>query len=162
MNFTLIAAIGKNGALGKDNQLLWHLPDDLKRFKQLTLHQNLIMGRKTFESLPGLLPHREHIVLSRHLKTSLPGVYVAHTVDQALQAAESAANDTFIIGGAQVYKLFLPFCDTLEITKVDASPEADTFFPDIDWSEWHPVMYQKHAADSQHAYPFTFITYKRK
>lgn len=162
MNFTLIAAIGKNGALGKDNQLLWHLPDDLKRFKKLTLNQNLIMGRKTFESLPGLLPNREHIVLSSHLKTKEERVFVAHTVDQAIETAEKAANKTFIIGGAQIYRLFLPFCDTLEITKVDASPEADTFFPAIDWQEWDTVYYQKHPADDKHAHAFTFVTYRRK
>ncbi|MDT8414398.1 MAG: dihydrofolate reductase [Flavobacteriaceae bacterium] len=162
MQFTIIAAVGKNGALGKDNKLLWHLPDDLKRFKKLTMDQTIIMGRKTFESLPFVLPHREHIVLSRSLKTEDPKVYVAHTVEDVLEVAQNVGKVNFVIGGGEVYKLFLPFSDRIELTKVDASPAADTFFPEIDSTDWQVVNYQKHAADEKHAHGFSFITYERK
>lgn len=128
----LIVARGQNGEIGKDNQLLWHLPNDLAFFKRMTMGKTMIMGRRTFESLPGLLPGRRHVVLTSK-ELDRPEIEVIHTLEQAL-----SYEDAFCIGGGRLYEQFLPYCDRLYITEVAASFTADTYFPSFDES-----LYQK-------------------
>ena len=158
---TLIAALDKNRGLGKDNELLWHIPEDLKRFKTLTSNHCVIMGRKTFESLPFVLPNRTNIVISRNAAYSAEGVKVVPNMERAL---EEAAEDPqpFIIGGGQIYQMAMPIADRLELTWIDATAEADTFFPEISAEEWEITETETYPMDSDRPIGFTFNTYKRK
>jgi dihydrofolate reductase len=160
---TLIVAVGEHNAIGKDNDLIWHLSDDLKRFKSLTNGHHIIMGRKTFESFPKPLPNRTHIVISRQTDYKVPdGVIVVNSLADALDAARYD-KQAFIIGGGEIYKQAMPLVDKLEITRVHSTfDSADTFFPEIDLNEWQEVNKTTHKADDKHAYPFSFITYLRK
>lgn len=159
----MIAAIGKNNALGKDNDLLWHLPDDFKRFKMLTTGHKIIMGRKTFESFPKPLPDRIHIIITRDRKYSvdLPGCTVVHSMDEALKLIR---NDTisYIIGGGEIYNLGMPYADVLEITQIHEAFEADTYFPKIDEKIWECTKKEFHSKDERHKYDFTYLTYQRQ
>lgn len=158
----LIAAIGENNELGKDNGLLWHLPNDFKRFKKLTSHHFLIMGRKTFESLPGALPTRVHIVLTKNRKYGKEDAVVVYSMDEALQKAKSK-KDVYIIGGGEIYKKGLKIADKMELTRVHSEfPEADTFFPDFSKDEWELVSEEKHEKDEKHKYDYTYETWIRK
>lgn len=158
----LIAAIGENNELGKDNGLLWHLPNDFKRFKKLTSHHFLIMGRKTFESLPGALPTRVHIVLTKNRKYGKEDAVVVYSMDEALQKAKSK-KDVYIIGGGEIYKKGLKIADKMELTRVHSEfPEADTFFPDFSKDEWELVSEEKHEKDEKHKYDYTYETWVRK
>ena len=131
MRINIIAAVDRNRAIGKENKLLYWLPNDLKRFKLLTTGHTIVMGRKTFESLPkGALPNRRNVVVSRSV-TELPGCDVYPSIDEALKSC-SAQEDVYIIGGESVYRRFLPLCQRVYITKVFADAEADAFFPDLD------------------------------
>lgn len=158
----IIAAAGENNALGKDNDLPWHLPDDFKRFKALTTGHKIIMGRKTLESFPKLLPQREHIVITRDrdYTPKFPCTLV-HSVEDALELV--ADNETaFIIGGGEIYKQSMGFATDIELTRVHASFEADTFFPEIDEEKWKLVKEEHHPKDERHQYDFTFLTYQRR
>ena len=138
---SIIAAIGRKNELGKDNKLLWHLPEDLKRFKRITIGHPIIMGRKTFQSLPGLLPDREHIIITRDTSFSVPAerVRVVHSIEEAL-AIIYPEEENFVIGGGEIYRQFLPYTDKLYLTIVDGEfPEANTFFPEIDYGEWEVI-----------------------
>jgi dihydrofolate reductase len=157
----MIAAAGKNNALGKDNDLLWHLPDDFKRFKQLTTNHFIIMGRKTFESFPKPLPNRTHIVITRQANYNPEGVIVVGDLSEALKKIPQN-EDSFIIGGGEIYTLALPFVDKIELTRVHADFDADTFFPTIESKQWQIVDEAYHPKDEKHAYDFTFETYVRK
>jgi dihydrofolate reductase len=159
---TIIVAAGENDAIGKDNQLIWHLSADLKRFKTLTSGHCIIMGRKTFESFPKPLPNRTHIVISRQPNYKVPaGVIVVNNLDDALDAAK---NDTqpFIIGGGEIYKQAMAFANKIELTRVHASFDADTFFPKIDSSIWKETQKSYHPKDENHEYAFTFFSYERR
>lgn len=158
----IIAAAAENNALGKDNQLLWHLPDDFKRFKAITTGHPIIMGRKTFESFPKPLPNRTHIVITRQADYKVPsGVIVVNNMDDALDAA-SNDQQPFIIGGGEIYKQAMPLADKLEITRVHSNFEnADTFFPNIDEKQWKEVSRTAHDADEKHEFAFSFITYTK-
>lgn len=160
---SLIVAIADNQAIGKQLQLLCHLPKDLKRFKEITSGHTIIMGRKTFESLPnGALPNRKNIVLSSSEGLSYPNCLVVNSLEKALAACEGES-EVFIIGGAAVYELALKQADKLYITRIHHAFEgADTFFPEIDKSDWTEIERVSCQADEKHAYPFTFITYIRK
>tara|TARA_R110001592_G_C13122590_1_gene745915 strand:- start:1043 stop:1975 length:933 start_codon:yes stop_codon:yes gene_type:complete len=160
---TIIVAEGENNAIGKDNDLIWHLSDDLKRFKSLTNGHHIIMGRKTFESFPKPLPNRTHIVITRQKDYSAPsGVIVVNSLDDAIDAARKD-KQPFIIGGGEIYKQAMPLVDKLEITRVHASFEnADTFFPVIDETRWKEVSRTTHDADEKHAYAFSFVTYVKR
>ncbi|MFC0603902.1 dihydrofolate reductase [Winogradskyella pulchriflava] len=160
---TIIVAAGEDNAIGKDNDLIWHLSDDLKRFKNLTSGHHIIMGRKTFESFPKPLPNRTHIVITRQSDYNAPsGVIVVNNLEDALDAARTD-NQPFIIGGGEIYKQSLALANKLEITRVHATfKNADTFFPEIDESKWQEVSRTAHEADEKHAYAFSFITYRRK
>jgi len=156
----IIAAVSENNALGKDNKLLWHLSDDLKRFKKLTLDGHIVMGRKTFESLPGILPRRKHIVITRNPIFSVEGVEVTSSIQQAINLVP-IDEDIFIIGGGEIYAQSLEFADKIELTRVHYPFEADTFFPELDASQWELIYSEFHPKDEKHQYDFTFETYLR-
>lgn len=159
----MIAAVGENNALGKNNDLLWHLPDDFKRFKKLTTGHKIIMGRKTFESFPKPLPNRIHIIITRDKNYTIPhpDCIVKHSVEDALELVEND-NLSFIIGGGEIYGQGERFANKIELTRVHASFEADTFFPKIDENIWKLVKEEYHQKDEKHQYDFTYMTYVRK
>lgn len=158
---TLIAAAGENNELGKDNDLLWHLPDDFKRFKALTTGHYIIMGRKTFESFPKPLPNRTHVIITRSNEYKAPeGCIVVHSLEKAIEA--SPKNETlFIIGGGEIYKQSIDHADCIELTRVHNSFEADTFFPEIDSKNWQLTQSDFHDKDERHLHAFTFETYHK-
>ena len=158
---TLIVAAGENDAIGKDNQLIWHLSDDLKRFKELTNGHHIIMGRKTFESFPKPLPNRTHVVITRQDNYKVPsGVIVVNNLEDAFDASKSD-KQPFVIGGGEIYKQAMPFADKIELTRVHENFDADTFFPKIDLNIWKETNNSFHAKDEKHQYNFSFITYSR-
>jgi len=158
---TIIAAVSENNALGKDNDLVWHLPDDFKRFKQLTTGHHIVMGRKTFESFPKPLPNRIHIVITRDKNYKKEGAVVVHSLKEALKIAKKD-KQPYIIGGGEIYKQALPLTEKLELTRVHATVEADTFFPEIDEKEWELIHQEFHPKDDKHEFAFTYLTYIRK
>ncbi len=159
---TMIAAAGENNELGKDNDLLWHLPDDFKRFKQLTTGHHIIMGRKTFETFPKPLPNRIHIVITRNKSYKKEGAVVVHDMKEALKLAEKD-EQPFIIGGGEIYKMGLPVTDKIELTRVQGTFEdADTFFPNFSEEEWELLSETKHGKDEKHNYSFNYQTWVRK
>lgn len=159
---TLIAAIAKNGAIGYENKLIYWLPDDLKRFKALTTGHTIVMGRRTFESLPkGALPNRRNVVLSRNSQFTAPAIEVFTSLQEAL-ASCAPDEEVFVIGGASVYREAMPFADRLCLTLVDDTPiRADAFFPAILATEWRITADEPHDADDHHAYPFRFVDFQR-
>ena len=160
---TMIAAAAENNAIGKDNDLLWHLPHDFKRFKTLTTGHPIIMGRKTFESFPKTLPNRTHIIITRDqtYRTEFPDCIVVHSLEEAL-ATLGEDEESFIIGGGDIYSLAMPYADVIELTRVHRSFEADAFFPDIDEKDWELVREEIHPKDEKHSYDFTYLTYHRR
>jgi dihydrofolate reductase len=158
---TIIAAIAENNALGKDNQLLWHLPDDFKRFKNITTGHYIIMGRKTFESFPKPLPNRTHVIISRQKNYSQLNCIVVTSLQKAIEACPKN-EEVFIIGGGEIYNQSIAIADKLDITRVNHSFEADTFFPEIDLTKWELVFEEFHPKDEKHKFDFTFETYTRK
>ncbi len=157
----MIAAAAENNALGKDNDLVWHLPDDFKRFKRLTSGHHIIMGRKTFESFPKLLPDRTHVIITRKEDYSPENTIVVHSIEEALKVSK-LDDQAFIIGGGEIYKMGMEHADRIELTRVHGEFEADTHFPQIDKSEWEIVKDQFHDKDEKHDYSFTYLTYERK
>jgi dihydrofolate reductase len=157
----LIAAAAENNALGKNNELVWHLPDDFKRFKQLTSGHHIIMGRKTFESFPKPLPNRTHIVITRQ-KNYLPeGCIVVDSMKKALEICPEN-EPIYIIGGGEIYHLGLPFANKIELTRVHDTFEADAFFPEINSEEWDLVTDEFHSKDAKHNFDYSYQTYIRK
>lgn len=160
-NISIIVAIAKNYAIGKDNRLLWHLSDDLKRFKKLTTGHTLIMGRNTFLSLPnGALPNRRHIVITDHPEEQFESCEMAHSMEQAITLAGDR-EECFVIGGGMVYAQFLPLAGKLYLTRVHEAFEADTFFPEIDFSQWRAVATESVAAGEKNEYAHTYTEYVR-
>lgn len=156
---TLVVARARNGVIGKEGKLPWHLPADLKRFKALTMGSVMVMGRKTFESLPGVLPGRRHIVLTRDTSWSAPGADVVHTVEEALAAAGGSA--VSIIGGAEIFAVFMPLANRLELTEVHADVPGDTVMPDPrDGGGWREVAREEHSAEGNRP-AFAFVTLER-
>ena len=157
MGITVVAAVATNGVIGVDGGLPWHLPDDLRRFKELTLGHVLVMGRKTYESIGHPLPGRTTVVVTRNAGWD-PGasdVLVAQSVPEALAAASALADEVFVVGGAQVYAGALPVADRLELTHVAAAPAGDTRFPAIDWQEWREL--RREQGDGA-----AYVTYERR
>ena len=157
-----IVAVDENWAIGRQGDLLCHLPADMRHFKQMTMGYSIVMGRKTFESFPlRPLPGRQNIVVTRNCDWHYQGVTVVHSVDEAIAAA--VTDDVFIIGGAQVYEQALPLMDVLEITVIHARwASADAFFPVLDMNEWEEVSREHHKSDHRNAYEFDFVTLKRR
>lgn len=161
-NLTLIAAAAENDVIGKDNQLIWHLSNDLKRFKSLTSNHCIIMGRKTFQSFGKPLPNRTHIVISRQQNFSVPsGVIIVHNLEDALDAAKNDSQP-FIIGGGEIYQQAMPYADKIELTRVHERFDGDTFFPKIDNSVWTETQNIFNDKDENHKHSFSFITYQRR
>lgn len=157
----LIAAAAQNNALGKNNDLLWHLPDDFKRFKALTTGHHIIMGRKTFESFPKPLPNRTHIIITRQKNYHPEGCLIADNLEKALDMVPKN-QDVFIIGGGEIYKQSIDLADKIELTRVHENFDADTFFPEIDATKWQLQTEEFHPKDDRHAYDFTFQTFIKK
>lgn len=158
---TLIAAAAENNALGKDNAMLWHLPDDFKRFKEITTGHHIIMGRKTFESFPKPLPNRTHVIITRQKGYTQEGCIVVDSMENAIAACPKD-EDIFIIGGGEIYNLGMPFADIIELTRVHESFEADAFFPEINRNEWELISEEYHPTDEKHKVDFSFQTFARK
>jgi len=156
---SIIAAIGKNNELGKANELLWKLPNDMKHFKETTTGKTVIMGRKTFQSIGRPLPNRRNIVVTRDETFAIDGIEVAHSLEEALRLVQDE-EEAFIIGGGELYNQALPFTQRLYITHVDSAFDADTFFPEIT-SEWRKVSQEEHGADEAHAFPYSFVVYEK-
>lgn len=156
----LIVAIDQNNAIGKDNQLLWHLPKDLSFFKNVTTGNAIIMGRKTFESIGKALPNRRNIVISTQKDLQYAGAEITSSLNAAIELVGNA--DCYIIGGGSIYQQSLTLVDRLYITKVADKFDADTFFPTINWDEWTLVSEEEHHADEKHAHAFSFCVYDKK
>lgn len=157
---TIIAAAASNNALGKDNKLIWHLSKDLQHFKTLTNGHAVIMGRKTFESMPRALPNRTNIVITRQSDYQAENITVTSSLSEALTIAKNDPRP-FIIGGGEIYKQSMSVADEIELTRVHANFDADTFFPEINSHQWKEVWREEHAADEKHAHAFTFLRYKK-
>lgn len=155
----LVLARAANGVIGKDGDMPWHIPADLRHFKQLTKGRPMIMGRKTFDSLPGLLEGRRHIVLTRDDAWEEEGAEVVHSVEEALRVANGP--HVCIIGGAEIYKLFLPIADRIELTEIALKPDGDTEMPTFDKKHWQEKSREKHNADGDTP-AFDFVTLVRK
>ena len=154
MSAVIVAAVARNRVIGVDGGLPWHIPEDMARFKALTMGGALIMGRETFESIGRPLPGRTTIVLTRQPEWAHEGVEVAHNLEDALVIASRRGLDAFISGGAAVYESALELADRMELTEVDAAPEGDTLFPEVDWSRWREVSRIDHPG-------YAFVTYER-
>jgi dihydrofolate reductase len=157
----IIVAISNNLAIGKDNKLLWHLPNDLKFFKKTTTGHPVIMGRKTFEAIGKPLPNRLNIVISRNKKENQESLVYCNSLEEAIALAKTKDEEIFIIGGGEIYKQSLAIADTLYITQVNVDIDGDTFFPEID-NTWHPIFEEAHLADEKHPYDYTFLIYRKK
>ena len=163
IRLVLVAALDRNRAIGRGNAMPWHLPDDFKHFKALTLGKPILMGRKTAESLGRALPGRTNLVLTRSGRVPFDGMQPVASVDEALRiAAEQGAGELCVIGGAEIYALTLAQADALLLTHVDAEVEgADAFFPAFDPRQWRVVAHEAHPADAKHAFAFEFVDYER-
>ncbi|MEW8373984.1 MAG: type 3 dihydrofolate reductase [Candidatus Thiodiazotropha sp.] len=157
---SLIAAVANNGVIGVDNSLPWRLPADLKHFKSLTMGKPIVMGRRTWESLPGVLPGRRHIVVSRNRDYRAEGCELVHSVDEALQLAGDV-EEIMIVGGGGLYRQMLPRADRLYLTLVEADVEGDVCFPEIDWRQWREVSRESHAADERNLFAYSFVILNR-
>ena len=160
---SIIVPVAKNNVIGKDNKLIWHLPADLKRFKELTTGKTIIMGRKTFESLGRVLPNRKHIVLTKNKswKYDDSQVKVITSIDE-LEKEIKDEEENFVIGGASIYKMLMPYANKMYITKIEEEFEGDTFFPDIDEKEWNIIETKSGVKDDKNPYIYEYITYIRK
>lgn len=160
---SILVAVAKNGAIGKDNDLIWYLSDDLKRFKALTTGHTIIMGRKTFESLPkGALPNRTNVVLTKDKSKSFPNCLMLHSVEEIIEKYAEDAEEHFIIGGGQLYTDLLPYANRIYLTRVHHSFEADVFFPEINQEDWIVESEEKHSVSEKNEYAFSFVNLKRK
>ena len=157
---TMIAAAAENNALGKNNDLIWHISEDLKRFKRLTSGHAIIMGRKTFESMPKALPNRTNIVLTNKKDYQSEGATVVHTLEDALALVKDDSQP-FIIGGGEIYRLFMPYCDRIELTRVHQNFEADVFFPKIDLNQWKEIARENIEATKEQPYDYSYITFEK-
>lgn len=158
---TLIVAVADTGVIGRDNTLPWHLPDDLKRFKRLTLGKPIVMGRKTFESIGKPLPGRQNIVVTRDPNYRREGITVVHDADAALRAAGTVP-EIMVIGGAELFRTLLPRAGRLHLTRVHGNIDGDVLWPALDDREWHVVERESHAADARHAWPMTFEVWEKR
>lgn len=158
---TLVVATSQNRAIGKDNQLLWHLPEDLKHFKRITSGHAVIMGRKTFESIGKPLPNRRNIIVTRQADYQVAGAETASSLAQAFKLCEND-KEVFILGGAEIYKQSLPHADRIYLTLVEAEMEADTFFPPINDQEWGQKVLGTFEQDERHPFAFRFLLLERR
>lgn len=159
---SLIVAVAENGVIGRAGQLPWHLPDDLKRFKALTMGKPMLMGRRTFDSIGRLLPGRTSLVLTHLQNWATSGAVVVHSMEEALaEARRCGAAELAVIGGAEVFRLALPLAQRIDLTRVHAEVEGDVYFPELDPREWRETERLEHPADARHAYAMTFRVLER-
>lgn len=161
---SISVAVCNNNIIGGDNKLLWHIPDDLKRFKENTMGKTMIMGRKTFESLPGILPGRTHVVLTRDksFKVDSENVIIIHSLEEILSTYSNTEEEVFIIGGGQLYKSTIDHCQKIYLTTVNKDFEGDTYFPDINYDEWDILYSSEEKINPKDDIPFKFIDLTRK
>lgn len=160
MTVSFIAAVSDNGVIGRGGGLPWHLPGDLKWFKDKTLGHTMIMGRKTFESIGKPLPGRKTVVVTRDPSFVPNGVALARSVDEALGKA-GEDEEVFIAGGGDIFRQTLRVADRMYLTRIHADIEGDTRFPEVDWTQWREVFREEHAADAKNPYSYTFLIYER-
>ncbi|MBF9255380.1 dihydrofolate reductase [Pontibacter sp. 172403-2] len=158
----IVVATDENNVIGKDNQLIWHLPADLKHFKQITMGHPMLMGRKTFESIGKPLPGRTSIIITTQQDYTAEGCIVVHTIQEAIDKALALDEQVYIIGGAEIYKQALPLVDTVYLTKLHHTFDGDTYFPELKEAEWQMVSEEKHAPDEKNKYSYSFIELRRK
>jgi dihydrofolate reductase len=157
---SIIVAVAQNGVIGAGNRLPWHLPDDLKRFKALSMTKPIVMGRRTFDSIGKPLPGRTNIVVSRQPGLAIAGTIVTPSLDAALAVA-GAVPEVVVIGGAEIFRQVLPRTDVVHLTRVHAHVAGDVMFPELDPGQWRETAVEHHAADERHQYAFTFVTLER-
>ena len=160
---SIIVAKAKNNTIEKDNKLLWNIPDDLKRFKELTINHNIIMGRKTFESIGRILPNRKHIIFSQNpdFKIDNENIEIVHSMLQIQQYIEDE-NENFVIGGAMIYNLLMPYVTKMYVTEIDKDFEGDTVFPRINTEVWQEVRREDGPKDEENDFKYEYVVYKRK
>ncbi len=166
IRLALIVAAAENGVIGRDNALPWHLPEDLRHFKRITMGKPIVMGRKTFESIGKPLPGRTNIVITRNPAFQAAGAHVVSSMAQALDLATDIAQsdvtpEVMVIGGAEIYRAALPRADRLYLTEVHASIEGDAVLPVIDWTLWVEVSRERHAAQPPYHFDYSFVCYER-
>lgn len=160
---SIIVAVAENYAIGKDNDLIWYISDDLKRFKRLTTGHTILMGRKTYESLPnGALPKRTNVVITRDKTLELDKCVMFYSVEETIEKYKDSEEEIFIIGGGSIYEKMLPYAQKLYLTKVHENFEADVFFPEISMDEWEIVAEEHHSKGGKNEYDFSFIDLVRK
>ncbi|MED1715355.1 dihydrofolate reductase [Bacillus paralicheniformis] len=159
---SLITAMDRNRLIGKDNDLPWHLPQDLKYFKEVTKGHAVIMGRKTFESIGKPLPHRENIIVTSNKELDIPNCQMMHSAEEAVRFAKNKNEECFVIGGSTLYTEILPFADKLYVTKIDETFEGDRYFPEFSEAEWEIVSRRKGLKDDKNPYDYEFLVYQRK
>lgn len=166
MKISLVVAVAKNGVIGKNNDLPWRLPDDMKFFMEKTKGHHVIMGRKNYESLPEKykpLPQRTNIVVTRRRDYTAPGCSVVHTIEEGFRiAATNGEEEAMVIGGADIYQLALPHAHYLYITEIKAAVDGDVYFPEFDKTSWKEISRVSHARDDRHAYAFDFVLYEKE
>lgn len=162
--FSIIVAVANNNVIGGDNKLLWHISDDLKRFKKITTGHTIVMGRKTFESFPKPLPNRHHVILTRdkNYKVDSEQVTVVNDIETVMKTYENSGSEIFILGGGEIYNLFLPYCNKLYLTKVNGDFEGDTYFPEINYDEWAITESSEEYIDPKNNLSYQFINLCRK
>jgi dihydrofolate reductase len=162
MRISILVAVAENGVIGRGGKLPWHLGDDLKRFKQLTMGHTIVMGRKTWESIGRALPGRRNVVISRQTGYEAECAEVVTSLDEALNIAEAAGEvEVFVIGGAEIYRLVLPCADMLYLTRVHTEVSGDACFPEFDLSDWSLIESKSHQANQKNDYPTSFEVYER-
>ncbi len=160
---SIIVAIANQNVIGKDNKLIWHLPEDLKRFKRLTTGHTIIMGRKTFESLGRVLPNRKHVILCNDVAMNIDDENVEILEDiNLLDKYIKSEEEHFVIGGATIYKLLMPYCNKMYITKINANFEGDVYFPEIKKEEWKVLKVEKGIKNEENPFEYEYIDYIRK
>ncbi len=160
LGISIVVAISENNAIGKNNQLLWHLPADLKHFKEITSGRTIIMGRKTYDSIGRPLPNRKNIVITRKVELAIPNVEVVNSLQEAISLCKTE-NEVFIIGGAELYKQALTLANRIYLTIVHQKYQAEAFFPELKESEWKEVAKEHHQADEKNNLAYTFSTLER-
>ena len=158
----IIVAVAENNVIGKDNQLIWHLPADLRHFKQKTMGHPMIMGRKTFEAIGKPLPGRTTIIVTRQTDFKVEGCLVVHSVEEAIAKGKELDEQISVVGGAEIYKQALPFVDTIYLTRVHHTFEGDTYFPELQDEDWEQVSEEYHEPDEKNNYSYTFLELRRK
>ena len=161
---SIIVAVANKNVIGKDNKLIWHISEDLKRFKKITSGNKMIMGRKTFQSLPGVLPNREHIIITRDANFSIDSemVSICHDLNSLIEKYKNSDEEVFVIGGAEIYTQFLPYADKLYLTKVNHDFEGDTYFPEINFDEFETEFDSNPIHDEKNNFDYQFINLIRK